>query len=334
MQPLPRSPQPPGLLNVLVSYAYSTDDVMRMVSSTQGPVTWLLDSGAFTAFTQGREITLGEYMAFLAQHRGLFWQYIQLDTVGNPVASRVNLDRMVQAGLAPMPVFVLGDDEENIGSMIRVNTRVCVAGGVTESDEYYGPLLERLWRLSGGQADLHGLGYTRGMRVVRNRVATIDSSSWMSAMRWGSFTWFDRITGSFSNEAFKALRGKPWSQLPPRMQQVLVDSGVRPADLAPAVSMKGTLSLIGVQCAYAWLQYAVACAEHGTRFFFAVPNRTCLMALYVAARHARSTSLDWASVRDTLPEVREKLKDDTWLAEYVVAGAAHLRSVYPKLQGV
>lgn len=331
---LDRVPQPAGLLNVLVSYAYATDDVVRMVRALQGPVTWLLDSGAFTAFTQGKEIDLQAYMAFLRAHQGMFWQHIQLDSVGNPAASRVNLGTMLQAGLRPMPVFVLGDDEANIVGMAEVNTRICVAGGVTESDEYYGALLERLWRATDGQADLHGLGYTRGVRVLRNRVATIDSSSWMSAMRWGSFTWFDRTTGNFSNEGFKALRRTPFRDLPPAMQRVLVDTGVRPDDLRAEVAMRGTLSLIGVQCAFAWLQYAVACAQHGTKFFFAVPNRTCLMALFVAAKHARTTSLDWPAARAEIPEVREKLKDDQWLAAYVASAADNLRRVFPTLQGV
>lgn len=323
-----RKPQPTGLLNVLVSYAYMDKNVRAMVEALQGPVTWLLDSGAFTAFQQGKAIDFDEYCAFVRDHGHLFYEYIQLDSIGNPEISGRQLHMMADRGLRPMPVFVLGEGEEKIEGMAALNTRICVGGGVTESDEYYGALLERLWRRLDGQCDLHGLGYTRGTKVLRSRVSTVDSSSWMSAMRWGSFTWFDRLGGGFRNEPFGEMRRKPFKALPPAMQRVLVTTGVRPADLQRDVAMKGTLSLIGVQCAFAWLQFAHVCAQEGVRFFFAVPNRTCLMALFVAARHARASALDWPAARAGMPEVRAKLKDDRWLAEYVAAAEANLRTVF------
>lgn len=328
------SAPPSGLINILISYAYINPNLHSMIEALQGSAEFMLDSGGFTAFKQGKVIDFDRYCEFVRDHGDLFWEYVQLDSIGNPGVSSRYLLRMVERGLHPMPVFVLGEDEATIDAMAQINRRICVGGGVTETDAYYGDLLERLWRRLDGNVGLHGLGFTRGTKVLRTKVSTVDSSTWMTGMRWAAFTWFDRLYGNFRNKPFRDMRRRPFSKLPPAMQKILIDTGVTAADLGYDVSTNTTLSLISVQCSFAWLQFAATCAERDVRFFFASPTRGCLVSMFVAARNARRDSLDWRAAREQIPEVRAKLYDDKWLAGYVAQAAVNLRSVYgEKIQG-
>lgn len=325
-----RKPQPPDLMNVLVSYAYMSKDMLRIVEATQDSTSWLLDSGAFTAFQQGKVVNFDEYCSFLATNQKLFFQYIQLDAIGDPSVSGANLLRMVDKGLQPMPVFVLGEDEARIEEMVKINTRICVGGGVTEGDDYYGALLERLWRRVGGNCDLHGLGFTRGLRVLRTRVATVDSSSWLMGKRFGHFIWFDRLAEGCKHQPWGEMRTKPFAKLPREVQQVLMASGARPEHLRRDLH-RGGLSMIGFQAAYAWIQYANACAQHGVRMFFASSVRYDVMTFLVAAKHAKRDALDWPGVIAELPELKERCsdsKDIDYVARYAKDAKANLRRVF------
>ena len=88
------------------------------MKATQGHVDWLLDSGAFTAHQQGKEINLKEYIAFLHEHGSLFWQTIGLDKVGNSKATAQNLLVMRREGLNPMPVLTVDEHADEAVAML------------------------------------------------------------------------------------------------------------------------------------------------------------------------------------------------------------------------
>lgn len=193
------------MLDVLISYAYMTDDMLRIVSSTQGSIRWLLDSGAFTAHEQGRVIEVRDYCDFLHQHGHLFWQTIGLDKVGNAAVTRSNLAAMRADGLNPMPVLTVDEDARDAPALLGDACKhLCVAGGVTEPVERYGPRLALLRRVLGPDVWLHGLGFSRGHSVARTTVDSVDSSTWLAGKRWGQLVWFDpRTARGFGNVGWK-----------------------------------------------------------------------------------------------------------------------------------
>lgn len=71
----------------------------------------MLDSGAFTAFSQGIRITVQEYAAFVLEHGHLFDDVVGLDDIGGDVEyTQRNLDIMRRLGLDPIPVFHQDED--------------------------------------------------------------------------------------------------------------------------------------------------------------------------------------------------------------------------------
>jgi hypothetical protein len=86
----------------------------------------MLDSGAYSAWAQKKEIDIDAYIAFIKKHRAKFSSYVNLDVIPGEVGddavrrrrameasakkSYVNLLYMKKRGLSPMPVFHQGED--------------------------------------------------------------------------------------------------------------------------------------------------------------------------------------------------------------------------------
>lgn len=318
------------MLSLLISYAYMKPDVLRMVQATQGGVRWLLDSGAFTAHMQGREIDMAEYCEFLQENGHLFWQYIALDKVGDAEGTQANLDTMRAQGLNPMPVITVDEDVERAPVVLGASgacTHLCVAGGVSEPLELYGPRLAAVRRLVGADVWLHGLGFARGMKVASTQVNSVDASSWMAGQRWGQLVWFDPARGCRNLGWKDALRRK-WNNLPQGVQLALVNMGLTSGDLSDKdLLQRGAVSMLGIQSAFASLQYAGALAQRGVRFIWPIPSVDLSMALIIAARHATSTGVPWAACRDDVARARE-IQLSGGFADYVAAASDNARQLW------
>ncbi len=172
---------------VLVSYAY----LRKLPERRARPmldcpwVDLMLDSGAFTAANSGGEVTLEEYCGYLRANAGCFWQYVALDRIGDPAATRRNLDAMVRAGLSPMPVHVLGDSAERMDELFSLSPRVCLGGllrpGRGHADAGY---LNHKMKWAAGRP-VHWLGYVVPSAIQAHRPYSCDSSSWSYGCRYG-----------------------------------------------------------------------------------------------------------------------------------------------------
>ena len=64
-----------------------------------------LDSGAYSAMTRGAEINLDEYIRYIHEHHQRFFCYAALDVIGDWKATKINVDKMVDADLIPLPTY-------------------------------------------------------------------------------------------------------------------------------------------------------------------------------------------------------------------------------------
>src|SRR5512133_2802594 len=71
-----------------------------------------LDSGAYSAKTQGIEVNLNEYIQFIKDNKEVIDVYANLDVIGSAQGTWKNHNLMVKAGLNPMPVFHYGEDKK------------------------------------------------------------------------------------------------------------------------------------------------------------------------------------------------------------------------------
>lgn len=150
-------------LDVLLSYAFHAKTDLRRVRTAIGPQAVLMvDSGAFTAKSTGKPISLGAYAAFLEQHRGAWSAAVTLDVIGDHAATRANTRRLHGMGLPVMPVHTVGAPLADFDAAVRDTGYVAVGGMVgtaKNSQAAYLQVLTRRAREHGG--NIHALGVAR-----------------------------------------------------------------------------------------------------------------------------------------------------------------------------
>lgn len=96
----------------------------RIKPGKEVPIKLMLDSGAFSAWKRGVEIDIDEYCEYIKKHEHLLYSYVTLDTIpGKPNVRKTqaeinssaelsykNQQYMKKKGLAPIPVFHMGED--------------------------------------------------------------------------------------------------------------------------------------------------------------------------------------------------------------------------------
>ncbi len=90
-------------LNILVSYAYlgsvGLENLIRLQREHGENLNVMLDSGAFTAFTVGKQIDLRSYIHFLKNTKLKIKHYASLDVIRNVEATEKNYGIMRAEGL-------------------------------------------------------------------------------------------------------------------------------------------------------------------------------------------------------------------------------------------
>lgn len=195
-------------LNVLISYAFLRGNAVAfkmMAEAFPDVANLLIDSGAFTnkkevqqAAKLGKKadiVTLAEYNDACRRWHGRA-EYIQLDVIGDPVGTAENLQRTLDAGLQPIPVFTPGAKWETLGNMVAVcGGRVCFGGIGAYGKAGVSRLAERAHQDTGGKIKTHLLGYGMYPVMMALPIATCDSSSYTAGGKFGTVLSFDPYTG-------------------------------------------------------------------------------------------------------------------------------------------
>lgn len=165
----------------------------------------LFDSGAFTNFRTGKEvITLDWLVGFLTEHRENFWRYFNLDKIGDHAASDVNLGKMQEAGLDPIPVLQRGASAEQLAEMLAAHSMIGVGGIAGQlnkpGDREY---LHNVMRLVGDQrSKVHLLGVGQQSLLQMYKPYSADCSTCAGARMFGELKLWD----GFGWTAFKKAR--------------------------------------------------------------------------------------------------------------------------------
>lgn len=195
----------------LFSFHYFKDmDISRYVDSMAVRPSLFVDSGGFSAHTQGVSVSMTDYARWIRRHQRVIQHYANLDVIGDPVQTRINQRKMEAMGLRPLPVVHTGTDPSEIGRYADDGYRyICLGGmvpfarGVSSSirrGESH-PLLDWVDACFRVAVDrgvaLHGFGATTWEFVKRYPWRSVDSSSWASGYRFGTVAVFERSTGDW-----------------------------------------------------------------------------------------------------------------------------------------
>lgn len=141
----------------------------------------LLDSGAYSAFTKGKNVNLLDYMAYIEANRWYIDRYISLDVIGDECLTRLVYQLMRGRGFRPIPVVHYGrnDDIEALKCYKLNGERVIALGGTVpirdkhEVARWCDDMKRRY-----PHAHFHLLGSSSQKLLQSEALASCDSSSW------------------------------------------------------------------------------------------------------------------------------------------------------------
>jgi hypothetical protein len=121
--------KPPKLL---ASYFYfRTKGIDSLVEKIGYQPEILLDSGAYSAWNTGKNISPIDYMRFIDENEQYLngGRYIALDVVNEPMLTRFYYEIMRFKGYTPVPVYHYGDDLSYLDYYVEKGERLIALGG-------------------------------------------------------------------------------------------------------------------------------------------------------------------------------------------------------------
>lgn len=160
--------------------------------STMSKVNLFLDSGAFSAFSQGITIDIQEYIQFIEKYKEHLEVYAVLDVIGDPRKTYLNQITMEKAGLNPLPCFHYGEDVSWLDRYLsRGYEYIALGGMVPIPNASLYPWLDDLFSnyLTDSEGmpaiKVHGFGMTSFDLMLRYPWYSVDSTSWIITGRTG-----------------------------------------------------------------------------------------------------------------------------------------------------
>jgi hypothetical protein len=172
----------------LESYHYIHKPRAEALVRNEG-VKILLDSGAFSAYTLGATIDIGEYCDYIHRNADFIEHASVLDAIGDYVGTWRNQAEMERRGVRPLPCFHYGEPEEVLDYYVANYDYITIGGMVPISTKQLTIWLDRIWAEHLTHADgrpkvkVHGFGLTSLPLMFRYPWYSVDSSTWV---QWGS----------------------------------------------------------------------------------------------------------------------------------------------------
>jgi hypothetical protein len=165
----------------------------RTATPKQNKVSLFLDSGAYSAWSQGSAIDIDEYIKFIKKNKKSIDIYANLDSINNPEETYTNQKYMEEQGLTPVPVYHYGEDIKWLQKYLEKGYDYIALGGMVPIstvqlikwlDKIYGEYLTD----SDGMpvCKVHGFGLTSLRLMQRYPWYSVDSTSWVLTGRMGS----------------------------------------------------------------------------------------------------------------------------------------------------
>jgi hypothetical protein len=160
-----------------------------------------LDSGAFSAFSQGAKVDIVAYCNYISQYKHLLTVYSNLDVIGSAEGTFANQKHMEKRGLEPLPVFHVGEDWKYLKTYLEYRPYIALGGMVPYNSSGRSkkiiPWLVQCFKRAKNISVYHGFGCTSWDLIMNFPWYSVDSSTWSQAYRWGKPLLFDKNMGRF-----------------------------------------------------------------------------------------------------------------------------------------
>lgn len=153
---------------------------------------FMLDSGAYSAWTKGVTINIDEYCEFIKKHSDVISHYIVLDVIGDAEKSLEAQKYMESKGLHPLPVFHQGEDWKYLDYYANNYDYICIsplsysAGGGSMVNWLDKCFADHVCDKNGyPKCKVHGLGLTTVKMLLRYPWYSVDSAAWVLVSSFG-----------------------------------------------------------------------------------------------------------------------------------------------------
>ena len=170
--------------NYLESYHYIHRESAVKKIRKEG-VKVFLDSGAFSAFSLGATIDIGEYCDYIHENADIIDFPSVLDAIGDAEGTFKNQEEMERRGVNPLPCFHYGEPMELLDYYVKKYRYITLGGMVPISTPQLKIWLDRIWEEHLTDAKgfpltkVHGFGLTSLPLMHRYPWYSVDSSTWV-----------------------------------------------------------------------------------------------------------------------------------------------------------
>jgi hypothetical protein len=217
-----------GIPHRLDSYHYiGNDRLVKRIRDTG--VRIFLDSGAFSAYTQGVTIDINRYCRYCRDNADILEQISVLDAIGDANQTYHNQKYMEAQGVQALPCYHYGEPEAVLRYYVDNYAHITIGGMVPISSPQLKLWLDRLWSKiltnpdGTAKVKVHGFGLTSVPLMARYPWYSVDSSSWVQLGGMGNIfipQWGMLAVSEFSPNAKE--KGKHIDTLTPVEQEAVI----------------------------------------------------------------------------------------------------------------
>jgi len=163
-----------------------------------------LDSGGYSAKTQGVDINISEYADFILKYKDKITTYANLDVIGNAEATMKNQRYLESRGLNPLPVFHYGEKKEVLEQLCKEYKYIAIGGlvPIARQKEKLFNFLSECFSITKDKVKVHGFGMTGVETLKKYPFYSVDSTSWLGgSMRAEIYTFNKRWLARVINNA-------------------------------------------------------------------------------------------------------------------------------------
>lgn len=184
--------------DLLLSFAFHAKTDLQSVKAALGVNQMLMiDSGAFTAYTLGKPISIDNYIAYLQHWYGVYDYAMNLDVIGNPRATAKNLLTLQGHGLNVVPIYTARAKVAELRAMTKDAEYIAYGGLVGVPKRLQIPATKTVVDIAASNgARVHALGQTSAQMFDYAAPYSGDSSKASTTFRWRQLPLYDERTNS------------------------------------------------------------------------------------------------------------------------------------------
>jgi hypothetical protein len=151
------------------------------------------DSGAFTAHSVGKPVSIEKYAKWLWKWHDVFNVSVNLDVIGSAQGSHKNLNILRGYGLNPLPVFHSGADIDDIKREVDNGATYIALGGLVVRQDHDRMIrwIDSVFNAIPESVNVHGFGFTKMDYMLKWNWKSVDSSTWVAGARFNRIILFD-----------------------------------------------------------------------------------------------------------------------------------------------